>query len=277
MLLENGAGLFRPELRGGGRPPSPLAFPPCRRQQREGAAAPSAGSMQSLVSCQGRAEAEGFATFGTDVPLLRSPLRVGTLVPVAVGAAAEAFAAVGTGEGFLTGVGEPVPVVVGAPGKTFAADATLVGFLAPVKPPVPLQAGRRAKTLATLGAGVGPARLGGMGAAMSQQGGTDGKALPTLTAAVGPLAGVHPAMPFQVGADSKGSPAFPAAERLLPGVDAAMALQVRDPTKTLPACPTWVGFAASSGTSFLGGCCHGFGSVTDLLLPGMGALVLGQG
>jgi len=204
------------------------------------------------------------------VPLLQATPRVGTLVPVAVGTATEAFAAVGAGEGFLTSVGEPVPVVVGAPGESFAADAALVGFLAPVKPPVPLQAGWRAKPFATLGAGVRPARLGSVGTAMSQQGRADGEALPALAAAVWPLAGVYPAVPIQVGADGERPPALAAAERPLASVDAAMAFQVRDPAETLPARPTWVGFAASSGTGFVRGRRRG------LLLPGVGAAVLGQ-
>lgn len=279
MLLENRAGFFGPKLGWGGCPPSPLTLPPGRRQQGEGAAAPGASGsgVQSLVSCQGRAEAEGFAAFRTDVPLLWAALHVGTLVPVAVGAAAEAFATVGAGEGFLASVGEPVPVVVGAPGKAFAADTTLVGFLAPVKPPVPLQAGWCAKTLTTLGAGMGPAWLGSMGAAMSQQGGADGEALPTLATTVGPLTRVYPAVPFQVGADGKCPPALSAAEGLLSSVDAAMTLQVRDPAETLPTRPARVGFATSSSTGFLSGCRHGFGGVTGLLLPGVGTLVLGQG
>lgn len=61
---------------------------------------------------QCRTEAEGFAAVGTDMPFLCAGLGMGPLVPVAVGAAAEALATVGTGEGLFSGVSEPVPVVV---------------------------------------------------------------------------------------------------------------------------------------------------------------------
>lgn len=124
------------------------------------------------------------------------PLHMGTLVPVAVRAAPEAFPTLGTRKGFLTRVGEPMPVVMGAPRKALPTQPAPVGLLPTVQPSVPLQVG------------------------------SDSECPPALPTTEWFLPGVDAAVPFQMGEPTEGLPARPAWVRWLHGVFLSVGFRV---------------------------------------------------
>ena len=163
---------------------------------------------------------------------------VGAHMAVEVGAPGECPPALGTLEGFLTGVDAPMPLQMGTPGKSLPADPTLVGFAPQMALKVPIQTRRVGEAAAALRAAVGFLPTGNVGALVGEQRGADAETPPAVGAHVGPFARVHPLVDGEVGALDEGFAAVGAAVRAVAGVDFLVFHQGRFVAEALPAFST---------------------------------------